>query len=90
MEALPDAKLHGQVCHCPAGVVPDEVCQVLQHVHVQDLHRALIEGWQLGGILLEVHQGVCLRLQLEEPATRRGHSGESWGTEPGPAQQCLA
>lgn len=60
MEALPDAQLHRQVRHRPAGVAADEVGQVLQHLHMQDLHGALVEGRQLGGILLEVHQGVCL------------------------------
>lgn len=60
VEALPNAKLHRQVCHRPAGVASDQVRQVLQHLHMQDLHRALVEGWQLGGELLEVHQGICL------------------------------
>lgn len=66
MEALSDPQLHRQVGHRPAGVVADEVGQLLQDLDVQDVVGALVEGWQLGGILLEVHQGIGLRLQLEE------------------------
>lgn len=66
MEALSDPQLHRQVGHRPAGVVADEVSQLLQDLDVQDVVGALVEGWQLGGILLEVHQGIGLRLQLEE------------------------
>lgn len=79
MEALPNAQLHRQVRHRPAGVVADEVRQVLQHLRVQDLHGALVEGGQLGRVLLEVQQGVGLRLQLEEAAAKEERPrGESW------------
>ena len=74
MEALSDAQLLGQVGHRPAGVAADEVGQLLQDLSLQDVGGALIEGWQLGRILLEVHQGVSLYLQLEEseePGQRR-------------------
>lgn len=74
MEALSDAQLHRQVGHRPAGVVADEVGQLLQDLSLQDVRGALVEGWQLGRILLEVHQGVGLYLQLEEseePGQRR-------------------
>ena len=66
MEALSDPQLHRQVGHRPAGVVADEVGQLLQDLDVHDVVGALVEGWQLGGILREVHQGSGLRLQLEE------------------------
>lgn len=75
MEALPDAQLHRQVGHRPAGVAADEVGQLLQDLHLQDVGGALVEGWQQGGILLEGHQGLGLRLQLEESA------------EPGPRRE---
>lgn len=75
MEALADPQLHGQVRHRPAGVVADEVTQVLQDLHMQDLGGALVEGRQLGGILLEVDQSVCLQLQLEEPEKAESRRG---------------
>lgn len=75
MEALSDAQLHRQVGHRPAGVAADEVGQLLQDLHLQDVGGALVEGRQQGGILLEGHQGLGLRLQLEESA------------EPGPRRE---
>lgn len=66
MEALSEPQLYRQVRHRPARVAADEVAQLLQDLGLQDVGRALVEGRQLGRKLLEVHQGVGLRLQLEE------------------------
>lgn len=74
MEALSDPQLHRQVGHRPAGVAADEVGQLLQDLRVQDVGGALVEGRQLGRIVLEVDQGIGLRVQLEEseqPGPRR-------------------
>lgn len=74
MEALSDPQLHRQVGHRPAGVAADQVGQLLQDLRVQDVGGALVEGRQLGRIVLEVDQGIGLRVQLEEseqPGPRR-------------------
>lgn len=72
VETLSDPQLHRQVGHRPAGVVADEVCQLLQDLHMQDVAGALVEGRQLRRIMLEVHEGIRLHLQLEKPV-ERGH-----------------
>ena len=72
MEALSDAQLHRQMGRRPAGMAADEVGQLLQGLDVQDLAGALVEGRQLDRIVLEVHEGVRLPLQLEE-SVEPGH-----------------
>lgn len=92
MEALSDAQLHRQVGHRPAGVAADEVGQLLQDLHLQDVDGALVEGRQQGGILLEGHQGLGLRLQLEESAEpgRRRETEMSQGPPAHPPQESEA